>query len=287
MRPGLYQQGVALTVESTFGLDAATDLGASPAPGFDVDADIGLLVALDVTAVRLTFDWARLQPHPERVDAAWIERYDEVLAAAGAAGLEVWACALDRAVPQWFDNDGGVADVETLTRRWPRWFEIVVDRWGDRIAGWVPFDIVPAEAGQAWTDTRGILRGATAPVVYSIDIADPATDPDDGSIEQLSGPDRPDADALAIAGPWTDGARAERKLTALAEIADVAIARAGLSEPMVDAAADLRRVVDDAADDEVPLLAWFADPWRIADGDALVGRDGQPTDAADTCMRRP
>ena len=44
MRPGLYQQGVALTVESTFGLDAATDLGASPAPGFDVDADIARAV---------------------------------------------------------------------------------------------------------------------------------------------------------------------------------------------------------------------------------------------------
>ena len=147
---------------------------------------------------------------------------------------------------------------------------------------WIYFGL-----GQRSLVTGPLENGTEGLVGFFIGVADTATDPDDGSIEQLSGPDRPDADALAIAGPWTDGAQAARKLRALAEIADVAIARAGLSEPMVDAAADLRRVVDDAADDEVPLLAWFADPWRIADGDALVGRNGQPTDAADTCMRRP
>ncbi|MEM8620825.1 MAG: family 1 glycosylhydrolase [Actinomycetota bacterium] len=291
MRPG-----VALTVESTFGLAANSDRGPSADPGFTID-DTSLLATIGADAVRLTFDWARLQPHPERVDSAWVERYDELLGAADAAGLEVWACALDHAVPRWFDNEGGLDDAEALTRRWPRWFEVVVDRWGDRIAGWVPFDVAPAEPRQVWADTRGILRGGPAPAAYTVAIDDATDDtpidtPIETAIERLIGPDRPEADALAIAGPWTNADRAEHALRSLADSADVAIARATITDPpadtagdtAADTAADLRRVVDAAAGDGIALLAWFVDPWRIVGDDGLVGRDGQPTEAARVCF---
>ncbi|MEM9515915.1 MAG: family 1 glycosylhydrolase [Actinomycetota bacterium] len=279
--------GVALTVDFTFGRAARSDLGPTPAPPFDIEHIIDALVALGVGTARLTIDWTRVQPHPSRIDTEWVERYDHVLDQLHAADVDVWCTALDTAVPQWFDNDGGLTDEAALTRWWPRWFEVVAERWGDHIAAWIPFDVVPDDGAQAWRDTIGILRGSDAPVAHTIDSArhDPR------SLDLLAESHRPDADVFAISGTWNTMGREHELLQAIADETDapVAIARAGLGAPLADTARAVRETVDELADD-VPtaFMAWFVDPLR-ADGTephpdvvdtALLDGNGQPTEAA-------
>ncbi|MEO1058494.1 MAG: family 1 glycosylhydrolase [Actinomycetota bacterium] len=271
--------GVALTVESTFGSAAQSNVETTDGPPFDIEHIVDTLVALGVGTARLTVDWTRVQPHPTRLDTEWAERYDQVLDLLHAAGVDVWCTALDSAVPQWFDNDGGLADEVALTRFWPRWFEVVAERWGDRMAGWIPFDVVPDTGAQAWRDTVGILRGATAPAAYAIDVA--RHNP--GSLDVLAEPVRPEADAFAISGAWGTEGREHELLQSIAEETDlpVAIARAELGAPLADTARALRTLIDEAVDDAPSrFTAWFADPLWLPDGEALLDGSGQPTEAA-------
>ncbi len=270
-------RGVALTVDSTFGSATLSDVGPTSGPPFDIERSIDVLAALGADAARLTVDWARVQPHPTRVDTEWIERYDQVFELLDTAGVDAWCTALDAAVPRWFDNEGGLGDQAALTKWWPRWFEVVAERWGDRVRGWIPFDVVPDTATRAWRDTRGILRGGDAPVAYAIDVAQH----DLRSLDVVAEPQRPDADAFAVAGTWGTDGREHELLLAIADETDlpVAIGRARLDPPLADAAASFRQVVDQLTDD-VPTVAWFADPLWSDDDEALLDSDGHPTDAA-------
>ncbi|MEM9040571.1 MAG: family 1 glycosylhydrolase [Actinomycetota bacterium] len=132
--------------------------------------DLALLADVGITEVRLSFDWARLQPRPGDLSEEWVEWYGDVVGAARAVGLATWACLLDAdgGVPRWLDNEGGIGDAETVVRWWPRWLERVADEFGDRIDGWIPaVHASPDLPTQAWRDTWALLRGE-APVTLSL-----------------------------------------------------------------------------------------------------------------------
>ncbi len=165
-----FRRGAALTTASTLGFADNSDIGATAGNGFirRWPDDLAELREAGVTDVRLTLDWARLQPRPTGLDDDWAERYEQMLAGAEAIDLRIWATLHDGSIPRWFDNDGGFDDDETFITWWPRWVERVADRFGDHVAGWVPFAQIPRGAPtQPWRDTWGILEG-TCPVVASV-----------------------------------------------------------------------------------------------------------------------
>jgi hypothetical protein len=166
-----FRRGAALSTATTLGYADTADLGPTAGNGFyrRWPDDLASLQDVGVTDVRLTLDWARLQPKPDTFDADWAERFEQMIAAAAAIDLAVWATLHDGSIPRWFDNEGGLGDDVAVTRWWPRWVERSADRFGDTVAGWIPFTLVPPDLPeQPWRDTWGIL-GAGQPVVASID----------------------------------------------------------------------------------------------------------------------
>jgi beta-glucosidase len=201
-----FRRGAALTTASTLGYADNSDIGVTAGNGFlsQWPDDLAALHEVGVTDVRLTLDWARLQPRPTSLDGDWAERYEHMLTAADEIGLRVWATLHDGSIPRWLDNDGGFDDDETFTSWWPRWVERIADRFGDGVAGWVPFAEIPRGAPtQPWRDTWGILEG-TCPVVASVSS-------ETTSIEEYVG--RASYLGIALPTPWErDEAIGDRQL---------------------------------------------------------------------------
>lgn len=166
-----FRRGAALPVSSTLGFAESCDLGPTAGNGFYKrwPDDLALLSDLGVTDLRLTFDWARLQPKPGEFSSGWVERYEQVFAAAEAIGISVWGAMYDSGVPKWFANEGGLGDDEAIIRWWPRWIERVADTFGQHVHGWIPFAVIPDELpDQVWIDTWRVLGDGGPPVAASL-----------------------------------------------------------------------------------------------------------------------
>lgn len=167
-------------------------------PGDVVDRDrlvedLALLAELGVDQVRIGVDWTWLQPKPGDLHGAAVEAYLAALTAGRRLGLTVHLGLLERAVPTWFDNEGGFTDARFALHHWPRWVEACAEAFGDAVGGWVPMDhplglansIVPDDPRRhgevldtlvtAWRDAWRILRGGP-PVVtaYGVEVVRPA-----------------------------------------------------------------------------------------------------------------
>jgi Glycosyl hydrolase family 1 len=164
-----FHRGAALTTATTLGFADTADVGPTAGNGFyrRWPDDLALLQDMGITDVRLTLDWARLQRKPGDLDPDWVERFANMLEAAGAIGLRAWATLYDGSLPRWFDNEGGFGDGPAFDTWWPRWVERAAETFGGNVHGWVPFDVIPSNAAQPWRDTWGIL-GGEQPVVASI-----------------------------------------------------------------------------------------------------------------------
>lgn len=115
--------------------------------------DLALLAGRGLRQLRLTFDWARLEPVPGRPDAGAIEHQRAVLEAARTTGVEVWGCLHDGALPGWFSVDEhGFGDPRARRYFWARHAESVGEWFGDLVAGWVPVFEPSRWAAQGWLD---------------------------------------------------------------------------------------------------------------------------------------
>lgn len=266
-----FRRGAALSIATTLGYADTADLGPTAGNGFfrRWPDDLATLQDVGVDAVRLTLDWARLQPKPDTFDPDWADRFEQMIAAAAAIDLDVWATLHDGSIPRWFDNEGGLGDAEAVTRWWPRWVERVADRFGDTVAGWIPFTVLPSAAvEQPWRDTWGILGGAQ-PVVASID-GGPAAASSFSGLATAIGPvlaatwerDAPvgDRDLEQAADTWG------RTVRDCADAADLPVVIAGF-DPGHDDPDTAGRVVeqltatlDDAIADGVTVASCFLEP---------------------------
>lgn len=276
-----FRRGTALPTSTTLGYADASDLGPTAGNGFYTrwPDDLAALQELGITDVRLTLDWARLQPAPGHLDEDWSERFAQIVAAADAIGLRVWATLHDGSMPRWFDNEGGLDDDEAFTRWWPRWVELAAEEFGDHVRGWVPFAEIPRDAPpRPWRDTWGILAGVH-PVVASLG-------PDDASFERYT--DTLDVLGLVLPADWDrNGSVGDRELDLASErwgrrlrdAADAVDAPVLVSKfcPCHDDAVTASGIVgrlieslDDAIADGVGVDACFLEP-AISAPDSPVG----------------
>lgn len=166
-----FARGATLTTAATFGHADTSNLGPTAGNGFYKrwPDDLALLQDLGLTDIRLTFDWARLQPKPGDLDGDWADRFEQMLAAAEAIGLSAWATLHDGAEPRWITNEGGIGDDDVGAKWWPRYVERIADRFGEKISGWIPFSGVDeALTTVGWKNTWTTLDGSDAPVVASL-----------------------------------------------------------------------------------------------------------------------
>jgi len=61
--------------------------------------------ALGFDGVRLTIEWARVEPRPRWIDEAALERYGEVVRCARSLGLRVTLAIVDAAWPSWLGQE--------------------------------------------------------------------------------------------------------------------------------------------------------------------------------------
>ena len=93
-----------------------------------------------------------------------------MIAASDAIGLRVWATLHDGAEPRWVTNEGGIHDDTVAEKWWPRFAERVADRFGEDIAGWIPFTGIDSQfSASAWRNTWTTLSGGSTPVVAALD----------------------------------------------------------------------------------------------------------------------
>jgi beta-glucosidase len=120
--------------------------------------DIPLLASLGFGALRITIEWARLEPAAGRVDAARVEHERSVLEAIRDNGLHPWVTLHNGSLPGWFaDDEGGFRDERARGYFWPRHVDRCGEWFGDLVAGWTPI-----EDPVGWA-LRGYLRGVRPP----------------------------------------------------------------------------------------------------------------------------
>ena len=120
--------------------------------------DLALLAGLGLTHVRLTLEWARIEPVKDKTDNDTIDRYRDVLSAARQNGLGVVATLQSTTLPGWFsDDEGGFGDEAARERLWTRQVGRCADLFGDAVAAWVPID-----DPVGWA-LRGCLLGSRPP----------------------------------------------------------------------------------------------------------------------------
>jgi hypothetical protein len=204
--------------------------------------DLALLAGLGAQQARISLDWAWLQPRAGAFDGDAEEWYAGVLQHAATLGLGLQFTLLERSVPLWFDNDGGFTDARFAGHWWPRWVEGAAERFGDAVAGWVPFDnplayanrLVPDDPRRhgdvldtlvvAWRDAWRILRGGP-PVATALGVK--TVRPIDQTIQAAEAARREDQLRWRL---WLQGlrdgtvsipGRADREVTDLAGACDV------------------------------------------------------------------
>lgn len=185
---GTVTLGGVLTAPDALGHAPLSNWTGTPRPGNDFRTryaeDLSLMAELGVNAVRLGFDWSRLEPRPGEVDDDWREWYQHVLDRAHERGVDVWATLHESTVPRWFDDAGSFGDERAAGRWWPRWVERCADLFGDRVAGWFPihdpigaadpwradrqhYERALVHVAVAWRDAWRVLRGGP-PVATSL-----------------------------------------------------------------------------------------------------------------------
>jgi len=103
--------------------------------------DLALIAGLGVTDVRLTPEWARIEPVEGKTDGEALDRYRDVFAQAETVGLRPWATLVHTSLPGWFSEDSkGFADDRGREYHWMRHVDRCAEHFGDVVHGWTPID---------------------------------------------------------------------------------------------------------------------------------------------------
>jgi hypothetical protein len=120
---------------SHLGLCATTGDAAGLWVGYEAALDA--VPALGLDGVRLTLEWARLEPRPHRIDETAVARYRDVLGHCRSLGLRTTGVVVDAAWPAWLGAEAWLlpwVGPEVL-----RHGSFVAERFGDLLDGLVGF----------------------------------------------------------------------------------------------------------------------------------------------------
>jgi beta-glucosidase len=120
--------------------------------------DVALLRTVGTNAIRITVEWARMEPRDGTIEADVVERYRRMLEEARRAGLAPWITLHHGSLPGWFADDArGFRDDRSRGYFWPRHVDRCAEVFEDLAAGWVAI-----EDPTGWA-IRGHLLGVRPP----------------------------------------------------------------------------------------------------------------------------
>ena len=103
--------------------------------------DLELLRTLGTNSIRITVEWARLEPAAGTVDGEVVDRYRRMLEAARQAGLAPWMTLHHGSLPGWFaEDERGFRDEHARSYYWPRHVDRCAEWFEDLASGWVGID---------------------------------------------------------------------------------------------------------------------------------------------------
>lgn len=103
--------------------------------------DLALIASLGASDIRLTIEWARIEPSEGKVDRDALDRYSDILTHARSVGLEPWVTLCHTSLPGWFSEDGGsFLDEKSIGYQWIRHVDRCAERFGEVVRGWTPID---------------------------------------------------------------------------------------------------------------------------------------------------
>lgn len=103
--------------------------------------DLGLIASLGVTDVRITIEWARVEPFQGKVHTDALDRYTDMIAHARSVGLTPWLTLVNTTLPGWFSEDGGgFADERGREYHWMRHVDRCAERFAELAHGWTPIE---------------------------------------------------------------------------------------------------------------------------------------------------
>ena len=103
--------------------------------------DLALIASLGVTDIRLTAEWARIEPVEGKVNSEALDRYADMFAHARSVGLRPWITLHSTSLPGWFSDDmGGYIDDRGREYHWLRHVDRCAERFGDLAHAWTPID---------------------------------------------------------------------------------------------------------------------------------------------------
>ncbi len=103
--------------------------------------DHRLLAGLGCSDIRITVEWARLEPEPGRWSSEAVESYRDILTSARSAGLRPWVTLHHGTLPGWFsDDEGGFAELTNVERIWARHVDRCAETFEDLAGGWSPIE---------------------------------------------------------------------------------------------------------------------------------------------------
>ncbi len=109
--------------------------------GRDFRDDLAQLGRLGLNSLRLTVEWARVEPVAGRPDSDALDRYLDMVDAAAAEGLDVWITLHHTSLPGWYlDDEGGHADEVARHRWWARHVDRMAEAFDGKAAGWCPIE---------------------------------------------------------------------------------------------------------------------------------------------------
>ncbi len=103
--------------------------------------DFALLAEHGLRHLRLTLEWARIEPFPGRLDRDELEHVEMVLLAAREAGLSVWATLHHGSLPGWFSEDtDGFCTTNGPSIHWSRHVDGMAERFDSYVTAWWPIE---------------------------------------------------------------------------------------------------------------------------------------------------
>lgn len=105
------------------------------------EEDFTILVEHGLRHIRLTLEWARIEPFAGRLDHGELEHVEEVLTAARDAGMEVWATLQNGSLPGWFSEDtDGFCSTAGPSIHWSRHVDRMAELFDPVVAAWIPVE---------------------------------------------------------------------------------------------------------------------------------------------------
>ncbi|NLH49700.1 MAG: glycoside hydrolase family 1 protein [Myxococcales bacterium] len=98
-------------------------------------ADFDLCRAMRNNAVRLSFEWARIEPREGQIDDTAVRHYHEVLDALAQRNLTPFVTVHHFTLPLWFAHRGGFAVKDNL-RHFERYCGLLAGEFGSRVRFW-------------------------------------------------------------------------------------------------------------------------------------------------------